>query len=470
MLPRYVLLDLETTGGNPVQDRITEIALLRIENGSICARWQSLVDPQQPIPPFVQRLTGINQAMVAGAPRIEQLLPQVLELLDGAVLVAHNARFDHGFLKSAAARAGIDLRVRTLCTVRLARRLYPQARGHGLDALLRRHGLQCSDRHRAMGDVEALHSWLGAAAADVGVAALREAAAALLRGSTSLPPQLDTRVEDIPAGPGVYLFHGDSAIPLYIGKSVNLRRRVLQHFQSDHSDEREMRIAQQLRRVECIETAGDLGALLLESRLVKQLQPIYNRQLRRARQLCSWQLDDDPHARPLLRLVRGEIAGPSAVLYGVYRSRRQAVDSLRELAAREALCPRALGLEAGGGRCFAHQIGQCRGVCCGGEDAVAHHARLRAALAAHRLQAWPWRGAVALRECGAGGSQLHVFDDWRHLGSVQDEAGARALLQAPQVQAFDLDTYRLLLARLRGAGELLLLDASRSAAAAVGDG
>ncbi len=466
MLPCYVLVDLETTGGNPVEDRITEIAAIRVENGEVVERWQSLVDPQRPIPPFVQRLTGISPAMVSGAPRIETLLPRLLELLDGAVLVAHNARFDHGFLKNAAARAGLELRVRTLCTVRLARRLYPHAVGHGLDALLRRHGLDAPAvdpsgrlaRHRAMGDAEALRAWLAAAAADLGAAALRDAAAALLRSGSSLPPQLDTVPEALPQGPGVYLFHGDETIPLYIGKAVNLRRRVLQHFQADHADAREMRIAQQLRRVECIETVGEFGALLLEARLVKQWQPLYNRQLRRSGQLCSWQLADDAAARPQLRLVRGAIDATGDRLYGVYRSRRQAVEALREIAERDALCLRALGLEAGSGRCFAHQLGRCRGVCCGDESAQQHHARLRAALAEHRLQAWPWRGAIALRERGAGGSELHVFDDWRHLGSAPDEAGARALLAARQPLAFDLDTYRLLLARLRGAPDVLALD------------
>ena len=467
MFPCYLLVDLETTGGNPVEDRITEIAAIRVENGEVVERWQSLVDPQRPIPRFVQGLTGISDAMVSTAPRIEALLPRLLELLDGAVLVAHNARFDHGFLKNAAARAGLDLRARTLCTVRLARRLYPQASGHGLDALLRRHGLSAPAadgssslaRHRAMGDVEALRAWLAAAAAELGADAVRDAAAALMRSGASLPPQLETPPQALPQGPGVYVFHGDGEIPLYVGKAVNLRRRVLQHFQSDHADAREMRIAQQLRRVECIETVGEFGALLLEARLVKQWQPLYNRQLRRAGQLCSWQLAGDAAARPLLRLVRGAADAASAELYGVYRSRRQALEALREIAGREALCLRALGLESGAGRCFAQQLGRCRGVCCGGESAQQHAARLRAALAEQRLHAWPWRGAIALREHGAGGSELHVFDDWRHLGSASDEAGARALLAARRPLAFDLDTYRLLLGRLRGAVEVLVLDA-----------
>jgi DNA polymerase-3 subunit epsilon len=181
MLPRYVLLDLETTGTDPLHDRITEIAALRIEHGAVTARWASLVDPGRPIPPFVQQLTGIRDAMVARAPAVEALLPRVLELLDGAVLVAHNARFDHGFLVAAAARAGLVLNVPRLCTVRLSRRLYPAARGHGLDAIMRRHGLHTGARHRALGDVEVLHAWLGCASAELGIERLRETARGLVQ-------------------------------------------------------------------------------------------------------------------------------------------------------------------------------------------------------------------------------------------------------------------------------------------------
>jgi DNA polymerase-3 subunit epsilon len=458
MLPCYVLLDLETTGANPIHDRITEVAAMRIEHGKVVAQWSSLIDPGQRIPPFIQQLTGIDDAMVAGAPTFGDVLPELLALLDGAVLVAHNVRFDHGFLKQAAAREGVDLRVKTLCTVRLSRKLYPQARGHGLDAIMRRHGLHTSARHRALGDVELLHQWLATAQEELGTAVVEAAAQTLLRGSASLPPQLETSIDDIPDGPGVYLFYGESDIPLYIGKSVRLRGRVLSHFQADHRDAKEMRIAQEVRRVEWRQTAGELGALLLEARLVKALQPVLNRQLRRERQLCAWRLADGPDTRPLLRLVRGDELDPRQFprLYGTYRSKRQAVESLRALAARHALCPQALGLESGKGRCFAQQIGQCKGVCCGLETAEQHHARLQLALAAERLRAWPYAGPIGLREhdTQCERTDIHVFDQWRHLATVQSDAELADLLEGRSDDApggFDLDTYRLLLSRLLGA-------------------
>ena len=149
MLSSYLMLDLETTGGNPVSDRIIEIALVRVEDGREVVRWSSLVNPGRWVSPFITNLTGIDNAMVADAPSFEDVAARLLELLDGTVLVAHNARFDHGFLKNAFSRMQIDLRVRVLCTVRLSRKLYPQHKGHGLDAIMRRHGLHSDARRDA---------------------------------------------------------------------------------------------------------------------------------------------------------------------------------------------------------------------------------------------------------------------------------------------------------------------------------
>ena len=350
------------------------------------------------------------------------------------------------------------MQIKTLCTVRLSRALYPQFKSHGLDAILARHSLQTLARHRAMGDVEVVLAWLDIARAELGPEAVQRAAQQLLQGSASLPPQLETALHDIPDTPGVYLMYGEGPLPLYIGKSVTIRKRVLSHFQASARVAKEMRLVQEVRRVEWRETAGELGALLLESRLVKEMQPVLNRRLRSEKQLCAWQLADDPAARPLLELVRMDEVDTSglAQLYGVYRSKRQALESLRELADAHALCPQALGLESGKGACFASQIGRCKGVCAGRESPAVHRLRLQVALSAQRLQAWPYPGRVALREHDArsGRTDVHVFDQWCHLATVHDEADMDGVLDARRQAAplaFDLDTYRLLLKRLQNA-------------------
>lgn len=469
MLPCYVLLDLETTGGNAVHDRITEVAAVRFENGVEVERWGTLVNPGVRIPPFIQSLTGITDAMVQDAPAFEHVAPRLLKLLDGAVFVAHNVRFDHGFVLNELARMDVALKVKTLCSVRLSRKLYPQYKGHGLDAIMQRHGLQTLSRHRAMGDVDMVSAWLQIAARELGTEALAQAANGLLQGSACMPPLLETPVSDIPETPGVYLFYGEGALPLYIGKSVSLRTRVMAHFQSAAKVAREMRILQEIRRIEWRTTAGELGALLLESRLVKQLQPVYNRQLRQQRLLVTWQLSIDPSVRPQVTLMRMDDVLPQDLgrLYGVYRSKRQATDALREIADVHGLCPQALGLESGKGPCFASQIGKCRGACAGREDSTRHFLRLQMALAEHKIKAWPYPGRVAIREHhdDSGRTDIHVFDQWCHLATVHDQAELQELTGGTIPLAFDLDTYRLLLKRIQaasGRGEnFFILDATK---------
>ncbi len=449
MLPCYVLLDLETTGGSPVHDRVTEIAAVRVQDGQEVARWSTLVNPDRSISGFIQNLTGITNEMVASAPRFAEVAPQLLDLLDGAVLVAHNARFDHGFLLNEFARLEVVLRVKTLCTVRLSRLLYPQHRSHGLDAIMQRHGLATGSRHRAMGDVDMVLAWLGLASAEHGSERLQQHALSLLQGSATLPPLLETPIGDVPEAAGVYLFFGKGPLPLYIGKSVKMRSRVMSHFQAAAKQAREMRMAQEIRRIGWVQTAGELGALLLEARLVKAQQPVYNRQLRRAGSLCSWRLEPDAGARPLLQLVRGDELQPREFdqMFGVYRSKRQALDALRELATEHTLCPQALGLESGQGHCFAHQIGRCKGMCCGKEAPELHYLRVRLALSAHKLHVWPYRGKIGLREHNmqTGRTDIHLFDQWCHLATVHDEAELADALAGRSALAFDLDSYRLLL-------------------------
>lgn len=451
MLPSITFLDLETTGATPLRDRITEIALVRFDDGVETVRWQTLVNPQQPIPPFIQSLTGISDAMVADAPLFAEVADKLLALLEGSVLAAHNVRFDHGFLKSEFKRLNITLRQKVLCTVKLSRLLYPQHYSHGIDAIVARHQITGLARHRAMGDVEAILIMLNDARRDLGPEVVRAAALKLMAAPT-LPPHIDASlVGELPEAPGVYLFYGENDLPLYIGKSVNLRARVLSHFSSDHASTKEMRMTQEMKRFEWIPAAGEFSALLLESRLVKERMPIYNRQLRRERSLCSWQIDTQ--AQPLLKLVHEQDIDPSqmAQLFGTFRSKRQAVETLRKIADLSHLCAKTLGLETGrAGPCFAYQLKRCKGVCCGQEPPEIHALRVQQALMAHKLKAWPYRGKIGIEEYNLENDlrQIHVFEHWVYLGVAQDEDSLQALRAQKTALKFDLDSYKLLLKML----------------------
>lgn len=449
ILEPLVILDTETTGSSAAYERIIEIALVRFEEGVEVSRWQSLVNPGIPISPFITSLTGITNDMVRDAPAFEDIAADLYGYLEGATLAAHNAKFDYGFLKAEYGRIGAVLRLKLLCTVRLSRKLYPHHKGHGLDAIMRRHGLTTNHRHRAMGDVELVIDYWKLAVRDLGPGLVWDAINELTKGP-KLPPGLDADFLDkIPEGPGVYIFYGDTSLPLYIGKSVTLRARVLSHFSSDHASTKEMAIVQEVKRVEWIETAGELGALLLESKLIKEMQPAYNRMLRYSRKLFSFRLAQGLNETPLVKLVTDDDIHPGIFdyLYGMFKTKKGAMDTLRKLATEHNLCIRALGIETGKGACFAYQLKRCKGVCAGKESPELHFLRLKMALTGLRLKSWPYAGKVGIREINQANNltQIHVFDQWCYIGSAEDEIGLEELTQLHRAaMCFDLDNYKMI--------------------------
>lgn len=436
------IVDLETTGAHPAHDRVTEIAVIEVDEGEVAGEWSTLVNPGTSIPPAIQALTGITNDMVADAPSFGTLAAELHARLAGRVLVAHNARFDYGFLKHEFERAGLAYRARTLCTVKLSRRLYPEHARHNLDSVIERHGLQCRARHRAMGDAEAVWQFLRVAAAERGEEVLAVAARQLAKQAT-LPAHIDRAMVDaIPDAPGVYLFYGEGSAPLYVGKSIAMRTRVLAHFADDVRSSKEMQLAREVRRIEWQRTAGELGALLREAQLVKELLPVFNRQLRRPAELCGFAFD-----AKTLRLVQNFDAGSLPHVHGLFRTKRAALEALRGIADEHGLCLQALGFEpARKGACFRHQIRRCAGLCAGKESAQAHHARLAAALAALKTLAWPWRGPVGVVEEDEGreATELHVIHQWCYLGTARSEDEVPGLLEGARRLRFDLDQYKIL--------------------------
>jgi len=437
--PYTVFLDLETTGLSPRDDGITEIGAVILRAGEEPREWSTLIKPPLPIPPEIAALTGITNEMVRDAPRFAEVAQPLAELLEGAVLVAHNARFDYAFLKQAFAREGLAFFVPTLCTARLARELEPELESAGLDALIGRYRLPEADRHRALGDARITHA-LGRAMAREFEAEELEAAVKRVLRRPSLPKHLpvDTLV-NIPEGPGVYLFYGLNAHPLYIGKAKSLRERIGSHFSGDWMSERGARLSEELRRIEWIETAGELSALLLEAELVRERLPSHNVLLRRRTEPVAIVLNHETRSieyRPASGLDHTQLAD----LHGPYSSRASARSTLTALADEYHLCLKTLGLErkrkneAPQTSCFAWQVKRCLGACCGEESAEAHWARVTEALAPARMPPWPHDGPVELieRDPGTGREMRVVVDHW----CIVSPAGA--------VQAFERETYRVL--------------------------
>lgn len=443
-----VFVDIETTGADAHRDRITEIGVVEVGPDGV-VEWDTLLNPETSIPPFIQRLTGIDDAMVRGKPTFESIAEALAERLEGKLFVAHNARFDYGFLKNAFRRAGVTFRADVLCTVRLSRALFPSVERHGLDALIARFGLAPKGRHRALADAELLWQFWQRVHGVYSVELVQSAVQALVK-RPSLPAGLEeTALDAVPDSAGVYLFYGDNDIPLYVGKSIHLRQRIGSHFSGDYRAGRALRMSRAVRRVEWHETGGEIGALLLEAQLVKQLQPVHNQLLRRKDALFSWELPPGL-TTPRLRSDREIDFSRHDNLFGVFLSRSAAKAALRGLAATHRLCESTLSLARPTRRgipCFARQVRLCEGACDGNESMVSHGARVALALSDLAVRRWPFTGPIAWRETQESGqARWHVVEDWSYLGSVDVlEAAHTVLNRSPR---FDFDTYQILAPRL----------------------
>ena len=268
--------------------------------------------------------------------------------------------------------------------------------------------------------------------------------------SSPLDPTLFT---DLPCLPGVYRFFGEQDELLYVGKSINLRQRVKSHFAARHRDKKEARLCHLTRRIEHQVTAGELGALLLENREIKQRQPIFNRRQRRYRQLHTWRLQTNRQGFlvPVLYRPLVDNHGWQQDSYGLFRSPRQAKGMLDGKVREAGLCPRICGLEGNGkGACFAHQLGRCQGACCGKETVESHNQRLQTTLEDQHIQAWPYPGVLVIREQNPQQTDYHLVDQWCHLTTLQHKPEPMTI--TPDADAsFDLDSYRMLI-RFLGQG------------------
>ncbi len=443
--PRFdapvAFVDVETTGGNAGWHRVTDVAIVAMRGGEVEWEWHSLVNPGVSIPPSIQVLTGITDAMVADAPRFEDLAGEILQRLEGRTFVAHNVRFDYGFVRTELRRAGHGYSAPQVCTVRLSRHLYPDGGRHNLDAVMQRHGIVCNARHRALPDARVLAQFWRVLR-EAWPAERLELALETVSRRPVLPPQIPASIiDELPESTGVYRFFGATDALIYVGKANNIRERVLANFAGAARESKAQRLAAQTQRIEWTETAGELGALLLESRLVRELKPVYNRRLRGG-ECWTWIVGDDGAVPQLVDL---DALGPDSACdaFGLYRTAKQARVALAGIARDARLCLKLLGLEpAGAGSCFGHQVGRCAGACVGVEPLRRHGARLKLALAPQRLKSWPYQGPVGIQETSTMGlTQVHVVDRWQYLGSLtEDEPALPSVASGP----FDADTYRIL--------------------------
>ncbi|TPG18305.1 DEDD exnuclease domain-containing protein [Pedococcus bigeumensis] len=430
----FVVVDLETTGGSPADSAITEIGAVKVRGGEVLGEFQTLVNPHLPIPPFIQSLTGITTSMVADAPRIESALPAFLEFAQGAVLVAHNAGFDVGFLKMAARDQGIEWpRHAVLDTVHLARQLVSrdEARNHKLSTLAALFGATTTPDHRALHDAQAtvdvLHALIGRVGS-LGVHTFEELASYTSRVS---PAQRRKRwlADGLPSEPGVYLFKDSDGRVLYVGTSVNIRTRVRSYFTAS---EQRTRMAEMVRLAESVTPivcATTLEAEVRELRLIAEHKPRYNRRSKFPERATWVKLTVE--AFPRLSIVR-EVRGDGARYIGPFGSRgsaEAAVAAVHEVIPLRQ-CVQRLSPTRPVGSCVLADMGRCGAPCTGAQSVQEYAAVVQDAV--HALAGDSRSVVTALRTRMGSLADQERFED---AGTLRDRmlALVRGMARAQRI-------------------------------------
>ncbi|CAN5186204.1 exonuclease domain-containing protein [soil metagenome] len=356
----YAIVDIETTGGYADHHRVTEIAVYHHDGQQITGSFQTLLNPGRNVPDFITGLTGITNEMVKNAPSFEEIAKEIHGWLKDRIFVAHNAHFDYSFLKKEFEDAGIQWAPRKLCTVRLGRKIIPGLDSYSLGRLAESLGIKILDRHRASGDAEAT-----AKIFDIYLKRDSEGiiGKSLKRGSgeTILPPNLaKEEFEKLPAKAGVYYFHDAHGNVIYVGKAINIKKRIAGHFSGDAREWNRSNIRNEIHHIQYELTGNELIALILESQEIRKLWPKYN--LAQKYKLEEWGIYEYQDQKGYLRFVVNTVSKNSKPLI-TFSSKSDAWSFLWEKVKEQELCPKLSGLQTAKGPCYAHQSGACKGAC-----------------------------------------------------------------------------------------------------------
>lgn len=434
-------VDIETTGGSVTTDRIIEIGILQVRKNRLETTYQTFLNPDRPLPDEIQLLTGITPADLEKAPSFFDIKDDLTQYFEESVFVAHNARFDYGFLKQEFLRYGIRFTPKQLCTVKLSRLLYPEHRHHNLDSIIERFQFQIENRHRALSDAKILWDFYQKIQGLFPAEKLIQTVSHILK-KPNIPPALKNfNLSHLPETPGVYIFYGRSGVPLYVGKSKNIRERVFNHFSLSTGNSLEMKIYNQVESVEFIETAGELGALLKESAMIKQLMPLYNRMLRNKEKMTIAR-KIEAEGVFTVKIEEADFVDPNTLenIMGVYKTKRAAKEALVGLAREHNLCDRFLDLEKTNAACFNYRLGKCLGICNGKEKPIKYNLRFIEAFLNSKIKSWPYKGPIIIKEVNETQEKEEQFliHNWCVVQRIDDEAKKLEDLE------FDYDIYKIL--------------------------
>lgn len=350
----FAIVDIETTGGYASGNGITEVAILIHDGFQVRERFDSLIDPGQPIPLAIQTLTGIDDEMVSGKPSFGQLASQIHDMLEGRVFVAHNVNFDYSFIKHHMEQAGYRFSADRLCTVRLSRKIWPGLPSYSLDKLCRSLDISLQHRHRATGDAEATAILFSRI---LSLDTAGHVKAMLKRGSREmqLPPHLPKAMfESLPHQPGVYYFHDQTGKVVYVGKAKDIRQRISAHFSGQNPYPQRQHFLHDIHAIDYQICGTELMAFLLESVEIRRLWPTYNRAMKHPEARFGLVAYEDRSG--YLRLAIGRMAKHQRPIQVFYRQ-RDGVDMLHKLARKFSLCPEWCMLGPCHTPCYGHPEG-----------------------------------------------------------------------------------------------------------------
>jgi len=374
----YAVVDLETTGGFALRNRVTEVAIYRSDGSKILDEFHSLVNPERSIPPFITQLTGITNEMVAGAPTFKDIAETIEDFTRDHVLVAHNAGFDYSFLRREFKTLGTNYRRKKLCTVRLSRKIIPGLHSYSLGTLCATLGIKIKDRHRAFGDAKATVKLLHFLIDRDGQQYIKEALSQHSREGT-LPPNLPkNEFEQLPEEVGVYYFIDRKGKVIYVGKAKNIRNRVLAHFQQFGRSARSMEFRNQIFNVSYELCGNELIAYLLESHEIKKHWPRFNRSQRFTRH--CWGIFRYTDRNGYIRLTVAR-SGKSEQPLISFKSFDQTWDFLRHQAEQYSLCKRLCNIQTMAGSCLDFSLDDCFGACIQKESVTQYNQRVQQCLA-----------------------------------------------------------------------------------------
>ena len=373
----YAIVDIETTGGYAENHRITEIAIYHHDGMQITNSFHTLINPERNIPYYITGLTGISTEMVWDAPLFKEVAEDIFAQLEGKIFVAHNAHFDYSFLKKEFESAGIRWQAKKLCTVRLSRKIIPGLRSYSLGSLSESLGIEILNRHRATGDaaatVKIFDQLLRRDRDSYIVKALKRNS-----GETILPPNLPKEEFDqLPPLAGVYYFHNAHGNVIYVGKAINIKKRIAGHFAGDAREWSRSKIRNEIHHISYELTGNELIALILESQEIRRLWPKYN-QAQKFR-VEEWGVFNYEDRNGFLRFSVNTITRGSRPLVR-FSSKGSAWNFVWEKVRAFHLCPKLSGLQLSKGLCFEYQTGECQGACMGVESNKEYNERVTKAI------------------------------------------------------------------------------------------